>query len=72
MKFFLGALLGVVVALFIIQNTDVTEVRFLFWSVAMSRALMFFLLLAIGMVIGWLLHAASARRRGPRRAERPD
>ena len=62
MKFILGILLGIVVALFIIQNTEVAEVRFLFWSVAMSRALLFFLLLVAGIAIGWLLHATRGHR----------
>jgi len=70
MKFILGALLGCIVVLFIIQNTEVTEVRFLFWSVAMSRALMFFLLFALGMVVGGLLHAARFRHRAIRHVHR--
>jgi uncharacterized membrane protein YciS (DUF1049 family) len=32
------------------------EVKFLLWSVEMSRALLMFLLLAVGIVIGWFLH----------------
>ena len=42
-------------AIFIIQNFEVVELRFLFWKIGMSRALMFLLLLLIGMAIGWLL-----------------
>ena len=70
MKFILGILLGIAVALFIVQNTEVAEVRFLFWSVAMSRALLFFVLLLAGVAIGWLLHAARAHRRQAGRADR--
>lgn len=42
--------------LFIIQNVAVVEIQFLFWSVQMSRSLLMFLLLAIGMTMGWFLH----------------
>ena len=42
-------------AVFIIQNAEVVELRFLFWQIAMSRALMFILLVLIGTAIGWLL-----------------
>jgi uncharacterized integral membrane protein len=45
------------VILFIIQNVTVVEIKFLFWSIQMSRALFIFFLLAIGIAIGWLLHA---------------
>ena len=47
-------LIGVVV-IFVLQNTQVVEVRFLFWTVSMSRALMLFGTLAIGLVRGWLM-----------------
>jgi len=43
--------------LFIIQNVVVVEVRFLFWSLEMSRSLLMFFLIAIGMIIGWVLHS---------------
>ena len=43
--------------LFIIQNVAVAEIRFLFWSLQMSRSLLIFFLVAIGMVIGWFLQS---------------
>ena len=42
-------------AIFIIQNAEVVELRFLFWTMSMSRALMFVFLVLIGMAVGWLL-----------------
>lgn len=42
--------------LFIIQNVAVVEIQFLFWSMHMPRSLLLFLVLAIGMTIGWFLH----------------
>ena len=42
--------------LFIIQNVAVVEIRFLFWSIQMSRSLLMFFLLAIGIIMGWFLH----------------
>jgi putative membrane protein len=43
-------------ALFIVQNVTVVEIRFLFWSITMSRSLLIIFLLALGIAIGWLLH----------------
>ena len=43
--------------LFIIQNVAVVEVQFLFWSIQVSRALLMFLLLAVGIIAGWFLHS---------------
>lgn len=55
-------LIGVVIV-FIFQNTAVVDVRFLLWTVAMSRALLIIILLAIGIGLGWLLHGFRTRRR---------
>lgn len=49
-------LVGLVVV-FAVQNYEVVELRFLFWTMAMSRALFFFLVFAIGIVLGWLLRS---------------
>ena len=47
-------LIGVVL-IFVVQNTQVVDVKFLFWSLSMSRALILLITLAIGLVGGWLL-----------------
>jgi lipopolysaccharide assembly protein A len=62
-KLILILVLSGLTVLFIIQNVVVVEVRFLFWSIAMSRSLLMFFLIAIGMIIGWLLHSFFIRRR---------
>jgi len=62
-KLILILVLSGLTVLFIIQNVVVVEVRFLFWSLEMSRSLLMFFLIAIGMIIGWLLHSFFIRRR---------
>ena len=42
---------------FIVQNATVVDIRFLFWKLSMSRALFMFIMLAIGIVTGWILHS---------------
>ena len=49
------AILVVLVFIFVLQNTQVVEVKFLIWQVSMSRALILFGTLAIGFIAGWLL-----------------
>jgi uncharacterized integral membrane protein len=44
-----------VVLLFVVQNMQVVEFQFLVWNFAMSRALMLFATLAVGIAAGWLL-----------------
>ncbi|HEX7043997.1 MAG TPA: lipopolysaccharide assembly protein LapA domain-containing protein [Burkholderiales bacterium] len=48
--------------LFIYQNIGIIEIRFLAWSVAMSRSLLLFLVLLVGVAIGWLWHSLALRR----------
>lgn len=55
-KLVLSLILTGIVILFVIQNVSVVEIKLLFWSIAMSRALLLFFVLAIGIIIGWLLH----------------
>jgi uncharacterized integral membrane protein len=43
--------------LFIIQNVSVVEIQFLIWSIQMSLSVLMFLLLAIGILMGWSLHS---------------
>ena len=56
-KLMLMLILAGLAVLFIIQNVAVVEIQFLFWSMQMSRSLLMFLLLAIGIIIGWFLHS---------------
>ena len=43
------------VLIFVVQNTQVVEFQFLTWTISLSRSLMLFGALAIGIVAGWLL-----------------
>jgi lipopolysaccharide assembly protein A len=62
-KLILAFLLSMMVAVFIFQNTTVVEIRFLFWTLSMSRALMILAVLAIGMFLSWLLQGYLFLRR---------
>jgi uncharacterized integral membrane protein len=50
------------VLIFVVQNTQVVEFRFLAWTVSMSRALMLFGALAIGFVAGLLLRVPKKKK----------
>jgi putative membrane protein len=63
-KLILVLILTGLAVLFIIQNVAIVEIQFLFWSIQMSRSLLIFLLLAIGIIIGWFLHGYLKYRKG--------
>jgi len=62
-KLTLSLVLASLAVLFVIENAAVVEVRFLFWHLFMSLSLFVFLLFAIGVAAGWLLHSYSMYRR---------
>ena len=46
-------LIGFLFAIFVVQNANVVELRFLFWSVQASRALVLLGTFIVGLVSGW-------------------
>ncbi len=46
--------LGILFATFIIQNSDVVQVRFLFWGTQASRALILLGAFILGIIVGWV------------------
>ena len=53
-----------IVVFFTLQNTEVVSMRFFFWEFSLSRALMFFLILGVGILTGYILGAYSRERNG--------
>jgi len=54
-------LVGVVIV-FVFQNMQVVEVRFFAWKVSMSRALMVFVTLCMGIAAGWLVRTPAKKK----------
>ena len=50
------------VLIFVFQNTQVVEFRFLVWTISISRALMLFGTLAIGFIAGWLFTVPKGKK----------
>lgn len=51
------------VLIIVVQNTQVVEFQFLVWTISMSRALMVFGALAIGLIGGWILTPSKLKKR---------
>jgi uncharacterized integral membrane protein len=63
--------LSVAATLFCVQNLATIEVAFLTWSIAAPRALIFFILLAVGFMLGFLMQALRPRQKPEPRAYAP-
>ena len=46
--------LGLLFATFVVQNADVVQVRFLFWSAQASRAIVLLGAFVLGIIVGWV------------------
>lgn len=55
LKLYFILVLIALASIFIVQNVEVVELRFLFWTLAMSRALLFVFLVLVGIALGWFL-----------------
>jgi uncharacterized integral membrane protein len=56
-------ILACLAVIFIIQNVEVVEIRFLIWFIQMSRSLLMFILVALGIIIGWFLNSFFRHRK---------
>ena len=60
-KIIVGLVLVGTAIIFIIQNSSVMKISFLFWNLSTSSALIMVLMLAIGLFLGLLLHSGFNR-----------
>jgi len=52
-KVVLILILLLLAVIFTAQNYEIVKIKFLFWSFEASRAIILFLTLVIGVIIGW-------------------
>ncbi|HET6277204.1 MAG TPA: LapA family protein [Candidatus Polarisedimenticolia bacterium] len=57
-------LLGLLLLVIILQNTQVVAVRVLFWEIQMSRLLLIVLAAAVGFIGGYVVASLRAGRNG--------
>jgi uncharacterized integral membrane protein len=62
-KITLVVILACLALIFVTQNIEVVTVRFLFWEISMSRAILLFFSLLIGFIIGWFLNSYLSYRK---------
>lgn len=58
-----GAVLGAAVVIFAWMNTDAVPVEVFLWEPEISKALLMFVPLAIGFILGWGVRASRSRRK---------
>jgi putative membrane protein len=66
LRLVLGLILAGLIVLFTLQNAEVVELQFLFWTWSMPRAVMIFGVLATGILLGWILSSWIRRKKSGR------
>ncbi len=56
-KLLITVILLFFVVVFMVQNAAIVEIKLLFWEIDMPRSLLVFMLLLIGVLIGWFTRA---------------
>ncbi len=54
-KVIIGCIIGALLLILLVQNTEVVSLRFLFWELSMSRIILLPLVMLSGVVIGFVL-----------------
>jgi uncharacterized integral membrane protein len=54
-RLIVGIILGAVVIIFAVQNTETVTYTFLAWSITAARALVVILVFVFGLLTGWLV-----------------
>jgi len=63
LKLYSALILLCLVLIFVLQNTEIVNIRFLFWQFAASRALLVFGIFLVGILGGYLLGSLDRARR---------
>ena len=66
-RFILGIVFGILALIFVFQNMENISVTFLGWTITTSRAIILFILLASGFIVGWAVGSIGRWRRKARR-----
>jgi putative membrane protein len=53
---------SLLLVLFILQNTGMVSIKFLFWSLLMSRSVLVFWFFFMGFILGYILFAARKKK----------
>jgi uncharacterized integral membrane protein len=63
MKFIVGVIIGILVIIFMVQNTEKVDITFLGWSITMVRAIMILIVFVLGIAAGYVARGFRARKK---------
>ena len=70
-KMYITLTLLLLLVFFTVQNAAVVTVNFLFWKLDISRALLIFFVLIIGIIVGWISHSHMQHTKNKKLSSKP-
>jgi len=58
-----GAILGIIVIIFAMQNTEFVTIKLFIWTFSTSRALMLIIVFLLGFLTGWIIRSIRAHKK---------
>ena len=68
-KFIIGIVIGILVIVFMVQNVETVDIKFLAWSVSMQRAIMILIVFVVGIGIGFVIRSIGYRKKKKKEEE---
>jgi len=62
-KFIIGILIGILVIIFMVQNVETVDIRFLAWTTHIPRAIMILIVFVVGIGTGWVVRSVGYRKK---------
>ncbi len=68
-KFIIGIIIGILAIVFMVQNIETVDIKFLAWSVTIQRAIMILIVFVVGIGIGFVIRSIGYRKKKKREEE---
>ncbi|UCB45510.1 MAG: LapA family protein [Spirochaetota bacterium] len=68
-KLIIGVIIGILVIVFMVQNVETVDIKFLAWSASMQRAIMILIVFVVGIGIGFVIRSIGYRKKKKREEE---
>jgi uncharacterized integral membrane protein len=69
-KFIIGIIIGILVIVFMVQNVETVDIKFLAWSVSIQRAVMILIVFVVGIGIGFVIRSIGYRKKKKKEEKR--
>jgi uncharacterized integral membrane protein len=71
-KLIVGIIIGVLVIIFMVQNGENVDIKFLAWSVSIQHAIMILIVFVVGIGVGFVIRSIGYRKKKKREEKKEE